>query len=394
MISKISGNGNGETGSFVESSGVPLKPYLWRLSPDDGVVGRLPPYNFLPLDAERVCYISSVAGLSSLNVVELQTGAINDLFQWPRHNGPSCQLCLSSDKILAGTVMIDASSLDVIGEYPEFGSKNSIRSGNQVGAPVVGGFLYLCGSRRKTYTLLHVRADTKKLRPLVEGITAFVMMPYSEHCFAVRSNQLICMHWASGEIMWERDHGEDLRWHEDIDNEVKIEPNDGSRIDLMWENDYLYLYRRAAYLNQYNALTGELISSIDTTVSNPFRGEGSDLRRYSDQNIIASGVYYAQNGPVIRAISVDTQSLVFEHNNNEFGVVMFVAGDLIFTNVETSKRIRAYDRFTGEMCWDVDCPINDLSFGFPWRNKIIFYSVRGAITCFEWESPYESPARI
>lgn len=394
MINKNSGNGIGETGSFFESSGVPVKPYLWRLGPDGGVVGRLPPYNILALDNKQVCYISSLAGLSSLNVLEVKTGVVNDVFQWPRHNGPSCQLCLSNNKILAGAVMIDALSFEVVGEYPEFGSKNSVRSGNQVGAPVMDGFLYLGGSRRKTYTLFHVSAETRKVHLLAEHITAFVMMPNSEYCFVVLSDRLKCLHWRSGETLWERCHGKELLWHDDVDIEARDEPHDGGRIDLMWESDCLYLHRRAAFLNKYNAQTGELLSRIDTTVPNPYHGEGYDLRRYSDRNIIASGVYYAQNGPIIRAISVDTQSSVFELHNKEFGSIMFVAGDLLFTNDKMSKRLRAYDRFTGELCWEVGYPINDLNFGFPIRDKYIFYSVRGAIACFEWKKPYKSSVRF
>lgn len=382
--------GSGESGHFWCRSGIPAQGHRWKVDRVDGEWVDLPAFNFVQTVEQSLVYMAN----TSLNKLDIDTGYIEEVYSWSEHDAPFCHLCVSNGKLLAGQTMLDLANFDTITEFPILGpAYGALRDKEQAAAPVRDGFVYLAGQQSHgRRSLYHIIDETMKIEKIADNISAFLMLPYGETFFAVCGGRLICTHLETGRKRWDRDYKRDLTCNP-CGMEIFADGNKG--VHLMYSGDHLYLYHHAAFLNKYNAQTGELVSRVDTMSVNWKDPEDKNSRIVLRDLVIADNVFYVIHtvgfDDKISGIHTHSGDLVFQvHSNSTELRYLFTAGDLMFLSDTKNKRLFARDRHNGELLWDLPHPVAEITFGFPIQNKLIFYSVTGSIVCFDWDKVYVS----
>lgn len=398
-----SGHGEGESGYFRTQTGVPIDTCHWQREYDEEQEKLVNENNFQSV-ASGILYCSN-----GLNLLDIENGREVRLHDWQVTEYPSSvQICVSKAHILAGPLLVSADDFKVLADFPEIGRNKSFRFGEQVAAPVYNGFIHLGGKKALTggfrkplpplepRPLYHIDSNCRQIRQIADDLTAFVMLSNSKVFYALRRGRLVCTEWESGSKVWERDHHDDLSWHDQISDEIIQNRHDAPFLRLMCSEEHVYLYRRAAFLNKYDAKTGELVGSVDSTICN-WQSRGG-ARVSGSQHFVADDnlyiiTHFGKSSETI-GVSIETGEEIFHTsttNSEEEGC--FVGGDLIFYIDKLNEKLIARDRYNGKNVWETCCPVPYLHRASPIGNKVLFYSLLGPMACFEWEDQYVSPER-
>lgn len=392
-----SGFGSGSTGYYNVPIGLPANKPVWYKEKDWEREHLISLHSFCHFESDTF-YWRNRHDLVAINV---NSGEEEEFFRYVEKRGLETQISISNNFLLAGPTLLDKQSFQKVASFEEeIGVGRTTRNTELVVVPVSNGFIYLggrhiSGQSKPPITprpLWHIHAEEHSIRQIADDVTSFVMLPNSDVYFAMRSGNLVCERWATGERVWEQPL--QLQWDEQVTDRQRAS-DDISRVSLLCSASYVYLHRPLSGIYIYCSDSGEHQGRVEDTV---LYYTSKSLLQSPDQVLIADNIIYQFfvdtkcYGSSIRAVSAETRQVIYELDTPDAKErIFFIAGDLIYGIDERRGKVLARDRFSGEIVWEGPNLVPYLMFGVPVDNKVLFYSGTGPMACWEWEVPYSSP---
>jgi len=195
-----------------------------------------------------------------------------------------------------------------------------------------------------------------------------------KYIFGWKNNQLVYYNFSTKEIVWSKP------------------VVDGNLFDI---DPAVFCNRQFVCVLAYTTLTVLDIKYGNKKFEIALHELDKNFEKYKGTSILLSAiaddiVYIKTNENIFAFDLLDARLLWKKSENYETNIC--VAGDLIFGLVDRYF-IVALDRYTGEELWKVKnrLPVFGIKAS---NNKLFVNSSHGTMTCFEWSTPYHSPARL
>ena len=196
-------------------------------------------------------------------------------------------------------------------------------------------------------------------------------------------NWLQCFNLETKELVWQF--------------ETPVLPNGKAKfINFVVQGDVLYLTQHVSDILCLSTKTGELIwkkegSKKVPDSDSPHKHLASNGLLVFDDNLYM-GCRMNING-WLGCYSIDDGAEQWRIENIYYEWPAG-AGDLIFDICDEHTKLKAFDRFSGEIVWEAKEKMVAGGMVLISGNNIICNTTNGELYCYEWKDPYVSPARL